>query len=87
MKLDCMHNQQEKGVIQLCELENDCPAIIRSVREDNITLKLLEMGFIPGERVVVEHRSVTNDPIAIRISGYLIGLRKDEAQLIYVEKE
>lgn len=75
------------AVIQLCDLNDACPAIIRSVSEDNITLKLFEMGFIPGERVVVEHRSVSNDPIAIRISGYLIGLRREEAQLIWVEKE
>jgi ferrous iron transport protein A len=74
------------GVIQLSELEKGCQAVIRSINDDSITLKLLEMGFIPGELVLVEHGSLSNDPIAIRISGYLMGLRKEEAKLIWVEK-
>jgi ferrous iron transport protein A len=60
---------------------------ILSILEDSLTLKLLEMGFIPGERVVVEHSSMGDDPIAVRISGYLIALRKEEASLVIVEKE
>ncbi len=72
--------------MNLNDLQVNEVARIVSVVEDSLTLKLLEMGFIPGENVVVEHHSMGDDPIAVRISGYLIALRKDEASLVCVEK-
>lgn len=70
----------------LNDLEVNVEGRIVSVSEDTLTLKLIEMGFIPGEVVVVEHHSLGNDPIAVRIAGYLIALRKEEASLVRVEK-
>lgn len=69
----------------LNELQPGNRGKIISIREDSLTLKLLEMGFIPGEIVGIEHRTWDSDPIAVRISGYLIGLRREEAALIEVE--
>lgn len=84
MKLNLSHIRNR--TMTLNELRVNEVARIVSVVEDSLTLKLLEMGFIPGETVVVEHSSIGDDPIAVRISGYLIALRKDEASLICVEK-
>ena len=61
--------------------------IIREFEQDDIFLKLMEMGFIEGERVLVEQISPTGDPIAIVISGYKVSLRLDEASRIFVETD
>jgi ferrous iron transport protein A len=70
----------------LNELKVNETGRILSIEEDSLTLKLLEMGFIPGEKVVIEHQSLGDDPIAVRICGYLIALRRDEASMVRIEK-
>lgn len=68
------------------DLQSSEKGRIIAIQEGSLTLKLLEMGFIPGELVEIEHRTWQSDPIAVRISGYLIGLRREEASLIEVER-
>lgn len=45
------------------------------------------MGCIPGEIVVVEKIAPLGDPISIRVSGYSLSLRMDEANQILLEKD
>lgn len=47
--------------------------------------RLLDLGFVPGTQVSVEFRSPSGDPTAFRVRNTLIALRRDQAQLIYVE--
>ncbi|MBF0197257.1 MAG: fused ferrous iron transport protein A/B, partial [Planctomycetes bacterium] len=49
--------------------------------------RIQEMGLVPGEEIYVERIAPLGDPIVIRIQGYLLGLRKEEAQLIYLSDE
>ena len=50
-----------------------------------LELKLMEMGCIPGEEVVVEQIAPLGDPISIRIAGYSLSLRKNEANQVLVD--
>ncbi len=50
-----------------------------------LTKKLLSMGILKGEQVVVTKKSVLGDPIEVTIRGYNLSLRKDEASQILVE--
>ena len=59
---------------------------IVSFEKNDIFLKLMEMGCVPGEIVRVEQVAPLGDPIAISVSGYNLSLRLDEAQNIFVEK-
>ena len=59
---------------------------IVSFEKNEIFLKLMEMGCVPGEIVRVEQVAPLGDPIAISVSGYNLSLRLDEAQNIFVEK-
>ncbi|MBC7337014.1 MAG: ferrous iron transport protein A [Clostridia bacterium] len=47
--------------------------------------RLLDLGFVPGTRVVAELRSPSGDPTAYRVRNTLIALRRDQAQLIDIE--
>ena len=60
--------------------------IIDAINDDELAQKLLEMGCTPGEKVVVERKAPFNDPIAIVVSGFMLSLRKEDAQQITVKK-
>lgn len=58
--------------------------IIKFTTED-IFLKLMEMGCLPGEDIEVIKIAPLNDPICITVAGYTLSLRMDEARFIVVD--
>jgi ferrous iron transport protein A len=72
--------------MKLSELKQGQRGRIRCFDNDELELKLMEMGCIPGEEVVVEQVAAMGDPISIRIAGYLLSLRLNEANQIIVDK-
>jgi ferrous iron transport protein A len=69
----------------LSSLKRGVSGVIRELKSGDLSLKLMEMGCLPGERVKVEKIAPLGDPISIHISGYLLSLRKNEAEVILVE--
>lgn len=61
-------------------------AVIKEFENDNIFLKLMEMGCIPDEVVKIDQIAPLGDPISITVSGYHLSLRLDEAEMIWVEE-
>ncbi len=72
--------------MKLSELKPGERGKIVSFESSELELKLMEMGCIPGETVVVEQRAPLGDPISIRVAGYSLSLRVNEASQILVEK-
>ncbi len=70
---------------RLSELAVGQHAVIHSFEKDDIFIKLMEMGCVPGEKVVVEQIAPLGDPISIGVSGYHLSLRLNEANSIFVE--
>ncbi len=70
---------------RLSELAVGQKAVIHSFEKDEIFIKLMEMGCIPGELVTVEQKAPLGDPISISVSGYHLSLRLNEANSIFVE--
>ena len=60
---------------------------IHSFEQDEIYIKLMEMGCVPGEKVTVEQVAPLGDPISISVAGYILSLRLNEAENILVEEE
>lgn len=48
--------------------------------------RLMDLGLVPGTLIETELESMTGDPIAYRIRGTTIALRKNQADKIYIEK-
>ena len=78
-------NKETEGQMFLDELRNGESALIEEICDTNICLKLIEMGCLPGEMVLVRMSAPYRDPIAIEVSGNLISLRKSEARTIRVK--
>ena len=47
--------------------------------------RIVEMGVTPGAVVEVERVAPLGDPIDIKVKGYHLSLRKDEAEEIEIE--
>ncbi len=73
--------------MRLSDLRSGERATITSFENSELELKLMEMGCIPGEQVVVEQIAPLGDPISIRIAGYSLSLRKNEANQIIVDNK
>ncbi|MGI8599115.1 MAG: FeoA family protein [Chitinophagaceae bacterium] len=71
--------------MRLSELKQGEKRKIKHFQSSELELKLMEMGCLPGEEVVVEQVAPLGDPISIRISGYSLSLRINEADQIIVE--
>ena len=61
-------------------------AIIKGFENDDIFLKLMEMGCIPGETIEIDQLAPMGDPISIIVAGYRLSLRLDEAEMIWIEE-
>lgn len=48
--------------------------------------RLLDLGLVPGTTVAAELKSAGGDPVAFRVRGALIALRKDQARWILVDR-
>lgn len=72
--------------MRLSELKAGERAVITEFESPELEIKLMEMGCLPGEEIVVEQIAPLGDPISVRISGYSLSLRKNEANQILVSK-
>lgn len=71
--------------MKLTELKKGQLAEITSFDKDDLKLRFYEMGCLPGEMVSLELVAPLGDPIAINLSGYLLSLRRQDAQYINVK--
>ena len=71
---------------RLSEIKVGKSVIIKSFEKDDIFLKLMEMGCVPGEVITVEQIAPLGDPISILVAGYHLSLRLNEAENIWVEE-
>lgn len=54
--------------------------------EGALRCRLLDMGLIPGTKVYVQKIAPMGDPIQIRLRGYELTIRKDDAEKIQLEQ-
>jgi len=70
----------------LSELAVGQTAIVRHVRgERRTTVRLLEMGLVPGTEVELRRRAPLGDPLELRVRGYALSIRKTEALGIEID--
>jgi ferrous iron transport protein A len=74
------------GAIRLSEVPLNlwvCIDRLDGPRED--CSRLLDLGFTPGEEIIVTHTAPLGDPLVVRVRGALLALRRREAAWIIVE--
>ena len=71
--------------VKLSELKPGQEGIIKEFNNNEIFLKLMEMGCVPGEKILLEQVAPLGDPISVSVAGYHLSLRLNEAEHIFVE--
>lgn len=70
--------------MKLSKLPFGKEAIVESIEDTELSLKLLEMGLLPGETVALENIAPFGDPIAVRVGEYKMCLRLQDADCVMV---
>lgn len=71
--------------MNLTELKFGQKAIIERVADDDLSLKLFEMGLLPGETIMLENVAPFGDPIAVLLSESKICIRLQDAASVQIK--
>ena len=69
----------------LSELIPGQMGIVKEFTDLEMSVKLMEMGCLPGEAITVSRVAPLGDPMAVNVSGYQLSLRKFEASTIILQ--
>ena len=71
-------------IARLSELKPGQEGIIKEFQNNDIFLKLMEMGCVPGERILLEQVAPLGDPMELTVRNYELSVRKADAEMIEV---
>lgn len=72
-------------MLSLAELQKGQKAIIRSFTNDSLSTRLIEMGCLPGEEIILSKKAPLGCPYAVQVAGYELSLRKEEAAAVMID--
>jgi ferrous iron transport protein A len=73
------------NTINLRQMETNQTGTIISVNaKGELGRRIRDMGLIPGKDITIQGRAPLYDPVALRIMGFTLTLRNNEADMIKV---
>ncbi len=73
-------------IISLRQMQVDQTGTIVSVKGiGELGRRIRDMGLIPGKEIKIQGRAPLHDPVSLRIMGFTLTLRNNEADHIEVE--
>jgi ferrous iron transport protein A len=72
-------------MIALTQLAPHTKATIMQIDGEELQVQLMEMGFIPGDDMILEITAPLGDPISILVAGNNLSIRKSEAEKVWVQ--
>lgn len=72
------------GAKTIADMKPGQIATISGFTDEQISVKLMEMGCLPGVPVRFNFTAPFGDPVCISVSGYELSLRLDEASTISI---
>lgn len=71
---------------RLSEISRATPrTIVRVDGDDALSRRLVDLGFVPGTTIVLDHISLFSWPRSFRLHGYRLALRREEAARVIVD--
>ena len=72
--------------IMMRQMKDNQEGIIRAVKANGeMGRRLRDMGLVPGATIKIKGRAPLYDPVALRVMGFTLTLRNNEADYIEVE--
>ena len=59
-------------------------ACIEGLAESPYKVNLMELGFLPGKIITLQHRAPAKGPLAFKLDETVLALRKEEAAVLLV---
>lgn len=72
-------------MVSLDTLEHGQSGHIEHINTDDLPLKLIEMGCLPGNSIALIQKAPFSDPLYIKIDDSYLAVRKEIAQHIFVQ--
>jgi len=72
--------------LTLADLNKGEKGIIKEISSDQVPLKLLEMGCLPGNEVELLQLAPFKDPMYLNINGSHLAIRLEIAKMVIIEK-
>ncbi|CAI8176742.1 ferrous iron transport protein A [Flavobacteriaceae bacterium] len=72
--------------LTIADLKKGEKGIITDSSSEDIPLKLLEMGCLPGNEVHLLQLAPFSDPMYLNVNDSFLAIRKETASLIVIEK-
>lgn len=74
------------GTINLRKMRVDQTGVVASVKASGeLGRRIRDMGLVPGKQIRVQGKAPLLDPVSLRIMGFTLVLRNNEADYIQVE--
>lgn len=74
------------SIINLRQMQTNQTGTISAVKASGeIGRRIRDMGLIPGKEITIQGKAPLFDPVSIRIMGFTLTLRNNEADFISVE--
>lgn len=74
------------GTIRLRDMQVDQSGTISSVNASGeLGRRIRDMGLVPGKKITVHGKAPLYDPVSLRIMGFTMTLRNNEADYINVK--
>ena len=70
---------------KLSDLRLNEKGVIKEFDDEELSLKLIEMGCLPGTEIKIQLIAPFGDPIAISVADYCLFLRKNDAKKVLLE--
>ena len=67
--------------------KNQTGTIVAVKAEGELGRRIRDMGLVPGTEIKIQGRAPLNDPVALRLMGFTLTLRNNEADFVEVEIE
>ena len=72
--------------LKMRQMSKNQSGTIKAVRANGeMGRRIRDMGLIPGAEVKIQGKAPLNDPVALRVMGFTLTLRNNEADYIEVE--
>jgi len=75
-----------KKIIKMREMSNNQEGIIKKVSATgDMGRRIREMGMVPETSIQIQGRAPLKDPVAVKLRDFVLTLRNNEANNIFVE--
>ena len=73
-----------KGAKNVAQMKPGETGIVSGFTDEHVSVKLMEMGCLPGAAIKFNFSAPLGDPVCISVSGYDLSLRLEEAATIFL---